>query len=229
MQLPSEVPVMILPNTILFPQAMLPLYIFEPRYRRMLADVLNSHRMFAMALQKPGVNRESPCPIAGLGLVRASVDHPDGTSHLYLQGISRVELTSTVRYKPYRVCRIRPLEVEVTQSDEIDALATKVRELVMDLLRHGAQFSFPILQQLVGNKDQAEAQSLATEALEFFLSRVRDSKDAGQLADLVSGALLPSPILCQAVLETADVTQRLQLVVQFLIAELRRGKKRKSS
>ena len=43
MKLPSEVPVMTLPNATLFPQALLPLYIFEPRYRRMLADTLASH------------------------------------------------------------------------------------------------------------------------------------------------------------------------------------------
>ncbi|MBI3192595.1 MAG: LON peptidase substrate-binding domain-containing protein, partial [Pedosphaera parvula] len=60
MEIPSEVPVMILPNAILFPQAMLPLHIFEPRYRRMLADALHSHRMFCVAMQKPGCVRETP-------------------------------------------------------------------------------------------------------------------------------------------------------------------------
>jgi len=53
MVLPSEVPVMTLPNAILFPQVMLPLFIFEARYRKMLRDVLDSHRMFAIAMQKP--------------------------------------------------------------------------------------------------------------------------------------------------------------------------------
>src|SRR5436853_288613 len=42
MKLPREVGVMILPNATLFPQALLPLYIFEPRYRQMLADALVS-------------------------------------------------------------------------------------------------------------------------------------------------------------------------------------------
>ena len=52
MDLPQEIPVMILPNIILFPQAMLPLHIFEPRYRQMLRDALDSHRMFSVALIK---------------------------------------------------------------------------------------------------------------------------------------------------------------------------------
>jgi len=99
---------MTLPDAILFPQAMLPLYIFEPRYRRMLSDALGSHRMFSVAMQKPGRVRETPCRVAGLGLIRASVARNDGTSNLVLQGITRVELAETVRSRPYRVHRIRP-------------------------------------------------------------------------------------------------------------------------
>src|ERR1043165_3333817 len=100
MKIPPEVPVMTLPNATLFPQALLPLYIFEPRYRQMLADALHSNRMFSVAMQRPGNSRETPAPIAGLGLVRVSVGHKDGTSHLILQGLARGELKETVRVKP---------------------------------------------------------------------------------------------------------------------------------
>src|SRR5260370_30605446 len=110
MKMPREVRIMTLPNAALFPQALLPLYIFEPRYRQMLADALHSNRMFSVAMQKPGSTRETPSPVAGLGLIRASVGHRDGTSHLILQGIARVELEQAVRYKPYRIQRIRPLQ-----------------------------------------------------------------------------------------------------------------------
>jgi Lon protease-like protein len=48
-QVPDEVPVMTLPNLAFFPQALLPLHIFEPRYRQMLRDVLASNRIFAVA------------------------------------------------------------------------------------------------------------------------------------------------------------------------------------
>src|SRR5512138_262509 len=103
MKLPCEVPVMTLPNATLFPQALLPLHIFEPRYRRMLADCLRSHRMFALAMQRPGRTRESPCTVAGLGLIRVSVEHSDRTSHLILQGLARVELGPARQYRPYRI------------------------------------------------------------------------------------------------------------------------------
>src|SRR6059036_3854460 len=103
MELPDAVPVMTLPSATLFPQALLPLYIFEPRYRQMLADMLKTDRMFSVAMQKPGKHRETPCQVAGLGLIRVSVGHQDGTSHLVLQGITRVELMATVQSSPYPV------------------------------------------------------------------------------------------------------------------------------
>ena len=53
MELPVELPIMTLPNATLFPQAMLPVFIFEPRYRQMLAEVLVGSRMFAVAMRKP--------------------------------------------------------------------------------------------------------------------------------------------------------------------------------
>src|ERR1044071_4485512 len=130
MELPDQVPVMTLPSATLFPQALLPLYIFEPRYRQMLSDALNTNRMFSVAMQKPGRTRETPCTVAGLGLIRVSVGHNDGTSHLILQGLTRVQLDETVQYKPYRVQRIRPLVAKENDSVMVDALVAKIYELV---------------------------------------------------------------------------------------------------
>src|SRR5476651_510174 len=142
MKLPSEVPVMTLPNATLFPQALLPLYIFEPRYRKLLVDSLNTDRMFSVAMQKPGRSRETPSPIAGLGLIRVSVGHSDGTSHLILQGIARVQLRETVRYKPYRIQRIQPLASPPCKEVVIDALLAKVRELLEERVDLGINFPF---------------------------------------------------------------------------------------
>src|SRR5438067_12845223 len=106
MKIPNEVPVMTLPNATLFPQALLPLYIFEPRYRQMLADALHSNRMFAVAMQRPGNSREVPARVAGLGWIRVLVGHRDGTSDLILQGIAWVKLKETLSNKRYRILRI---------------------------------------------------------------------------------------------------------------------------
>src|SRR6266567_6727658 len=145
MKIPREVPVMTLPNATLFPQALLPLYIFEPRYRQMLADALHSNRMFSVAMQKPGRGRESPAPVAGLGLIRVSVGHRDGTSHLILQGLARVELEETVRYKPYRIQKIRAMQTPPCDNVKVDALLAKVRELLEERIVLGLPFPFPVM------------------------------------------------------------------------------------
>ena len=136
---------MTLPNATLFPQALLPLYIFEPRYRQMLADALHSTRMFSVAMQRPGTTRESPSAVAGLGLIRVSVGHRDGTSHLILQGLARVELEETVRYRPYRIQRVRPLQTPPCDNVTVDALLEKMRELLEERIELGLPFPFPVM------------------------------------------------------------------------------------
>lgn len=220
MRLPREIAVMTLPNATLFPQALLPLYIFEPRYRQMLADALSSHRMFAVAMQKPGNTRETPSPVAGLGLIRVSVQHKDETSHLILQGIARVELNQTVRYKPYRVQRIRPMETPPSDSVAVDALLAKVRALLQERIALDLPFPNP----LVSSKPEStqEAPSFSPKEILGYLDSLTDPE---QTADLVSCAVLPRGAAQQAILETVDVESRLRRLIQFLLAEIRKKRK----
>ncbi len=216
MELPIEVPVMTLPNAILFPQAFLPLYIFEPRYQRMLKDTLNSHRMFTVAMQQPGRQREKPSAVAGLGLVRASVSRDDGTSNLVLQGIARVELEEVVRYRPYRVQRIRPLRSEMTDSLKVEALTMKVLEIVSGRLSGGEKLlvspSGHLQVSALGADDEEEVTPDGVEIM-------AELKNPGQVADLVSWTLLTDPLQRQTLLETLNVEYRLRRLIRFLMAE----------
>ena len=215
---------MTLPSATLFPQALLPLYIFEPRYRRMLADALKDHRMFIVAMQKPGRTRETPCGVAGLGLIRVSVDHADGTSHLILQGLTRVQLRRTVRYKPYRVQSIRLIRSELTDNVVIDALLAKVFELVRRRLELGAcPLPFPILQ---GETQVTTGAALGTNlSVDDLLRYLEGLTNADQVADMVSCAFLSDPEARQLLLETVDLESRLKRLIHFLMAEVDRAKK----
>lgn len=214
---------MTLPNATLFPQALLPLYIFEPRYRQMLADALHSNRMFSVAMQRPGTTRESPSPVAGLGLIRVSVGHRDGTSHLILQGLARVELEETVRYKPYRIQRIRALQSPPCDNVKVDALVAKVRELLEERINLGLPFPFPVMSPEKADTPPTPPSFSPKEILNY-LDSITDPEQA---ADLVSCAVLPGAAERQAILETVDVEARLRRLIQFLLAEIRA--KRKSS
>jgi Lon protease-like protein len=227
MNLPSEIPVMVLPNAILFPQAMLPLYIFESRYRQMLSDVLDSHRMFSVALQKPGRTREAPSPVAGLGLVRASVGNRDGTSNLVLQGIARVQLAEAVRYRPYRVQKIRPLETTRRDSVIVDALAAKVLELVARRLEQGFELPVHILKQLSRKDPVTRPSDSPILSLKQVIQYLVSLENPDQLADLIACTLLPDPNQRQVILETTNLEARLKHLSRFLHAEIEQQRKKK--
>ena len=73
MNIPSQIPAMTLRGVVLFPHAMLPLRIFEDRYKKMLSDVLKKDRMFAVVAQREKCDdeplEEPPFEVATIGLV----------------------------------------------------------------------------------------------------------------------------------------------------------------
>jgi len=187
----------------------------------MLADALNSNRMFSVAMQRPGSGREIPSPVAGLGLIRVSVGHRDGTSHLILQGLARVELEETVRYKPYRVQRIRHLRSPPCDNVKVDALVAKVRELLEERIKLKLPFPFPVMSPEKAETKRPTPPSFSPKEILSYLDSITDPE---QTADLVSCAVLPGAAERQAILETVDVEARLRRLIRFLLAEIRTKK-----
>jgi Lon protease-like protein len=183
--------------------------------------------MFSVALQKPGRTRETPSTVAGLGLVRASVGNRDGTSHLVLQGLARVQLVKPIRYKPYRVQKIRPLETTASDSVVVDALAAKVLELVATRLEQGFELPVHVLRQLSRSEgaNQAEPMFSLKQVIQYLVSL----ENPDQLADLISCALLPGTHQRQVILETPNLEERLKHLIHFLLAEIESHRKDQKS
>ena len=125
--LPSIIPVFPLPNVVLFPSVFLPLHIFEPRYRRMLADALRGDRIIGMVLLKrDGADTgDTPpvYPIGCAGLISHAEALPDGRSNIILRGMSRFRVVREEPGRPYRRAHVEPLP-ETTS----DAIRTEVRQ-----------------------------------------------------------------------------------------------------
>jgi ATP-dependent Lon protease len=224
MNLPSEVPVMTLPNATLFPQALLPLYIFEMRYRQMLADALHGNRVMAVAMRKPGATRETPVEIAGVGLIRVSVAHKDSTSHLILQGLTRVKLGKVLKYRPYRVQQIEPLATPPANANKAGALLGTVRELLKERVQLGMPFPFPFVSH---NKPGVPGQPPPAFSPKEVIGYLDSINDPDQAADLVSCAVLAGAEDRQAILETLDVEARLRQLAKFLLRDIQSHPKRK--
>jgi Lon protease-like protein len=110
------VPIFPLDSVILVPGGMLPLHVFEPRYRTMVADALRGERLIAMALPLPGFSvtraeRPPVHPVVGLGRIVHHRPYEDGRSDIVLHGQRRVRILEEIASgRPYRIVRGEPLD-----------------------------------------------------------------------------------------------------------------------
>lgn len=192
--LPDEVPVMTLPNTAFFPQALMPLHIYEPRYRQMLRDVLATNRLFAVAgldldkVRDPS-QFEPPHRVASVGIIRACQKNDNGTSNLLLQGLCRVEIVAIATDDPYRRIRVRAL------TSHAGALPHENEALRKELSR------------LLNLKQKLSATTGSGE-MAAFLKTVEDPE---AFVDIAAFSLCEDTLLKQKLLETLDVHRRLEL------------------
>lgn len=193
---------MTLPHTVLFPQALLPLHIFEPRYRAMLRDVLASDRLFAIARLDPNKpdSPDQPEPlnlIASVGIIRACQKGENDTSNLLLQGICRVEVKGIVQEEPYRIITVQPIATSAGSSQaELEVL----RFEVMRLLNIRRRLGLPI-----------------PKGMTQFLESI---DDIDTFADIAVFNLCEDSALKQQLLETLETRRRLQLFATALKGEI---------
>src|SRR5690348_12988240 len=92
-------PLFPLPNVVLFPGVSLPLHIFEPRYREMVADALSGDRLIGMVLLRPGFEATDDAhppiyPLGCSGVITHVEELPDGRYNIVLRGIDRFRVVS---------------------------------------------------------------------------------------------------------------------------------------
>ena len=135
---PKLVPVFPLPEVVLFPGTILPLHVFEPRYREMMADALAGERTIAVALLKPGFEPLYYTPRApihamiGVGRIVESEQVEDGNYNLLLRGAGRATIVEELRERQYRLARIEPVETYCSSSA---AGAQELREELFAAIR----------------------------------------------------------------------------------------------
>ena len=197
---PREVPIFPLPNVILFPKIELPLYIFEPRYRKMVADALTGDKFIAISLlQKGWEKKEEPYPahdIIGVGYVKAAVENPDGTSYILLKVMVRARVLRYVQTEPYRRAKIRVIPDRIRNSKELKRLHQVLRGLFIQKLR-------------LGSEDPSQKLALPEEL-----------EDPVTLSHFVSFTVNSDPYLKQDILETINVNCRVKHLISLLEEEI---------
>ena len=201
---PERIPVFPLPNVVFFPKTYLPLHVFEPRYRQMVADAATGGQCIGMALLKEGWEElyDGNPPIFSVGCVGrlASVQTlPDGRSNILLQGLERYEVHEEFYEKSYREAR-----VSLKPHARDFSMDPPLRRYLMDILD----------EYLQADEDASPLHSL-----------VRPDVSDEVFVNSLSTYLDCTPLEKQFLLEAeylAQQARRLSDLIQFKLAE-RRG------
>lgn len=190
--MPSVIPLFPLPNVVHFPRVILPLHIFEPRYRALVRDALGGTRLIGMVLlraDRPGDDPGSP-PIFEQGtagdIVR-SEELADGRFNIVLRGVREFHILEEVRRTPYRQARVE------WRSEASGVLAPAARERLACLVGEFARRRHP------------EA-----------AGRFAPPADDELFVNLVSQQLALPVIERQALLEAEGLGQRAQRLIEVL-------------
>lgn len=150
MSFPTTFPIFPLSSVLLLPGAFLPLHIFEPRYRAMVADCLEGEKMLGMALPLPGGadDFDPPVhPVCGLGRIVQVKRYPDGRADIVLAGLARMrierELTND---KPYRTVVATPLPEELPDGEDLAPDAMALLEFLppLEAAEHAELLALPV-------------------------------------------------------------------------------------
>jgi Lon protease-like protein len=149
--LPPTIPIFPLPNVVLFPNVFLPLHIFEPRYRAMVADALKGDRIIGMTLLRPGfeANYDGRPPVYTIGcagLITHAEPIADGRYNIVLRGMEKFRIVGEDDSRPYRLAHIEGLPEVAGEADRSEVHKQRPRleaTLAATIDRNGAEARFP--------------------------------------------------------------------------------------
>jgi len=195
-ELLSQLPIFPLPGAVLFPGALLPLHIFEPRYVEMIKDILAGDGYFAIAHLIDGGEsdehgRPAVYPIATIGSIVSSQELPDARFGLLVHGRDRIRIESELPEDRL----YRRVVASVLDSPE----PTTERDLHLQIVA--------LCDQLSLHFDEGGDQ---------LRELVRSTNDPAELSDSLASALVNAPDERQTFLENLDPVNRLEELISHV-------------
>jgi ATP-dependent Lon protease len=201
-RIPDTLPVLPLPETVVFPYMIAPLFVTRERSIKAVDQSLAENRMILLVTQKnPAIDDPKASDLHDFGTVSVimrMLKLPDGRVRILVQGFSRAKVEYFDETQPYLVAKVRPkAEVEtVAESVQMEALIRNVKSAVEKAVALGKNLS----QDLV--------------------AIITSINDPGRLADLVASNLDLKADRAQEILEQVDPTERLRQVHNLITKEL---------
>ncbi|MBI5126030.1 MAG: endopeptidase La, partial [Planctomycetes bacterium] len=199
-EIPEELPVLPLLDTVIYPQMVTALGVSTARELKLLDYVLTGNRLLALALQKNQKEKEArPEDLYGYAtaaVVLQMLKMPDNSARMLVQGITRLKLTQFVREEPYLVARVEPLEDIVEEDKEMEALTRSLSDQFIKMISMSA--SLP---------DELKI-------------AVMNIEHPGRLADMIASHLSISVHEKEEILEAVKVKERLKKVNTLISKEM---------
>jgi ATP-dependent Lon protease len=202
-QLPSELPVLPLRDTVLFPNSFMPLAVARESSVRLIDEAVSSGSLIAVFAQREASEdeplQEDLYPVGTASHIHKMFKLPDGSLRIIVQGLARVRLTGLINVRPYLRANVEEAPEILGDDDrlEIDALQRNIKTNFQQIVS---------LSPLMSDDLQTLAMNIA---------------EPGRLADFIASSLGSiSTETRQEVLETLDVRLRLDVLNRLLIKEL---------
>lgn len=201
----AELSIFPLPSVALFPGALLPLHVFEPRYRELVREALDGRRIFAVARLKPGFEndyegRPPVFEVCGVGAIESCAERKDGRFDLGLRGLARVRILEELpAVRAFRRVRAERILEPTPEPALVVAWQSKLSTLWRSLGPH------------------------LPEPVRDLAALTRDADTPSAYADRLAAALVADPEATQQLLVEADPSERLRLLtarVQELVDAL---------
>ena len=203
LNIPSELPILPLRDTVLFPNSFMPLAVARESSVRLIDDAIANGKLIAVFTQRDAAIEEPAqadlYPVGTATHIHKMFKLPDGSLRLIVQGLARLTLDEVVAAQPYLRARVSAATEDTNDADtlEIDALARNIKTN---------------FQQVVS------LSPLLSDDLQTLASNITE---AGRLADFIASSLSTiSTAVKQEVLETLDIRARMDSLNRILIKEL---------
>lgn len=189
------VPLFPLPDTVFFPHTLLPLHVFEPRYKAMIADVLESERLIGVVQLRPGWDADyfgTPpiYKIFGVGRIIDSDQWPDGRYDILLSGLYRAHLVQEISHETYREAEVELINDIIPAEQSRDVY--DVHQILLEVLKK------------LSNAMPSDIKIHPGENL--------DNLSPGMLTDVMANLLVNDPYDRQSLLSDPNVARRQQLL-----------------
>ena len=194
----AALPIFPLPNVVLFPGALLPLHVFEPRYRELVRAVLAGPKLMGIVRLQPGFEADNDgrppvFEVCGVGSVIDSAEHADGRFDITLRGLARARILEELPPKrAFREVRLEELSDGFSDAAVTSAWQRKLISLWATLAPH------------------------LPESVRDLRALTRGAEGAGAYADRLAAALVGDPDTSQRLLAEPDPTERLRLLTEKL-------------